>query len=201
MTTVIDQNNHKSIAKAVAVHLINYVRWTQLVPMLVAWVILLFFFVIIALSCFNEQAKPLIEHISSTWQANPWLHHFDGPWTTANSDSFSINEKGFNNIVITGWSVVSLFLFLLSFIFPSISKMGTERTLKRNLFYILITLLFLMLSFVGMYQFDRGTLKGEPWQWHLTFAMACSTVFIISAYSLTVDKILRRIRNTITCAE
>jgi len=187
----------QGMVRTVAALFIDYLRWTQFVPMLMAWTFLLLGLGLIALVNFQEQGVSVAERLILLWDRYSWLPRLDGAVSPTETGGLSLNEEGFRSLVVSFWAGLSLVLFLLSLLRQAIFGPAEPVPFLRKLRWAASCAGLVWLGLVGTYVFGSETFQGGPLLWFFAFALACGVVVAVSAYSLGVGALLERVRNAI----
>jgi len=175
---------------------IDWVRWTQFVPMLMAWAFILLALGLMALVNFQEQGFTVVERLVILWDRYPWLPRLDGAVDSTETGGLTLNDEGFRQVVVTGWAGISVVLFLLSLLRQAIFGPGELVPFTRKLRRTLLPVGLVWLGFVGTYVFGSETFHGGPVIWLFGFTAACALVLAVSAYSLGVSSLVDHVLAT-----
>lgn len=173
---------------------LDYLKWTQLVPMLVAWAFLLLALGLMSLANFQTQGFAAVEGLVVLWERYPWLPRLDGAVDPTETGGMTLNEEGFRQVVVNGWIGISLALFLLSLARRALFGPMDPRPYRRKIAWLLPPLALVWLAFAGNYLFGSEPFQGPAWHWFLAFSVACGLVFAVSAYSLGVGHVVGRVQ-------
>jgi hypothetical protein len=180
----------KLAGRTLAILGLDYLKWTQLVPMLVAWAFLLLALGMLALVNFQETGFATVEGLVVLWERYPWLPRLDGAVDPTENGGLTLNEEGFREVVVNGWIGISLVLFLLSLARRAAFGPIDPRPFRRKLAWLLLPLALVWLTFAGTYVFGSETFHGPAWHWFVGFTVACGLVFAVSTYSLGVGHVV-----------
>jgi hypothetical protein len=180
----------RDIVRTVMALFIDYVRWTQFVPMLMAWAFIFLALGLMALVNFQEQGFTVVERLIVLWDRYPWLPRLDGAVDPSETGGLTLNEEGFRRLVVSGWAGISVVLFLLSLLWQAVFGPAKPVPFTRKLRRTLLPAGLVWLGFVGTYLFGSETFHGGPILWLFGFTAACALVLGVSAYSLGVSSLL-----------
>ena len=130
---------------------LDYLRWTQLTPMLLTWAFALFVLVVMIITNFEQQAFSAIEYVKQ------WLIQLPvvGEYFIARSSAEDIGVKpgieDLKSYVLRGWLFVSLVLMLVRMALSSWIGPFQPWTLKRKILYAGSGSLMLLAGFVCIY--------------------------------------------------
>jgi hypothetical protein len=179
-----------SIGRSILAVGISYVRWTQLVPMLVAWAFLLLALGLMALANFQQQGFSVIGALVALWERYAWLPRLDGAVTQQPDGSLILDSDGFRATVVSAWGALSLVLLLISLVRRALFGPAAPLRFRRAMVWLLLPAAAVWAAFVGIYLFSGETFHGPAWQWLLMFTAGCAAVLLVSAYSLGVSAVL-----------
>jgi len=183
---------------------IDYLRWTQLVPMVTAWAFLLVMLGAMLLVSFQQQSFSLIEWGATHYERTfgPLQTESQGPVNKSESSDFEPDENGvvtfsdedFMPWVLRAWAILALAGWLLGMLRAAIFGPCEPMRLKSKLVLAAIpaaacTVLFGMAYFLGSEEFNGSSIG-----WMLLFTGFPLGVWLISAYSLAVAHGLDRLR-------
>jgi hypothetical protein len=190
-------SDFREILRTIVALFIDYVRWTQFVPMLMAWTFILLALALMALVNFQEQGFTVVERLVILWDRYPWLPRLDGAVDQTETGGLTLNDEGFRGVVVSAWAGVSLVLFLLSLLRQAVFGPASPVPFKKKLRWTLLPAGLVWLGFVGTYLFGSETFHGGPLLWLFGFTVACGLVVAVSAYSLGVGTVLGQMRDAV----
>jgi hypothetical protein len=185
-------SDFRDILRTIVALFIDWVRWTQFVPMLMAWAFILLALALMALVNFQEQGFTVVERLVILWDRYPWLPRLDGAVNPTETGGLTLDDEGFRSLVVAGWAGVSLVLLLLSLLRQAIFGPASPVPFMKKLRWTLIPA-----GFVGTYLFGSETFQGGPLPWLFGFTVACGIVVAVSAYSLGVGTVLGQMRDAV----
>lgn len=190
-------SDFRDILRTIVALFIDWVRWTQFVPMLMAWAFILLALALMALVNFQEPGFTVVERLVILWDRYPWLPRLDGAVNPTETGGLTLDGEGFQSLVVTGWAGISLVLLLLSLLRQAIFGPASPVPFMKKLRWTLIPAGLVWLGFVGTYLFGSETFHGGPLVWLFGFTVACGIVVAVSAYSLGVGTILGQMRDAV----
>lgn len=188
------------ILRSLAGLFIDYLRWTQLVPMLVAWSFLLLALSMLALVNFQEQGFTAVELLATMWERYAWLPRLDEAVVSQPDGSMMLDDDGFKRVVVRAWASLSLVLFVLGWVWRAAFGTAQPRSFRWKLVWPLLGAVVVWAAFFAVYLFGSETFHGSAASWVLMFAGACAAVFVVSVYSLGVGHVLGLLRRAVDAA-
>ncbi len=185
------------ILRSLAGLFVDYVRWTQLVPMLVAWSFLLLALSTLALVNFQEQGFTVVELLTTLWERYAWLPRLDEAVVSQPDGSMTLDSDGFKRVVVSGWASLSLVLFVLGWVARAAFGEPRPRSFKWKLLWPLLGAVVVWAALLAVYLFGSETFHGSAATWVLMFTGACAVVFVVSVYSLGVGHVLGQMRRMV----
>jgi hypothetical protein len=170
--------------------LVDYFRWTQLTPMVLAWAALLGLLLVFAFVNFQAEGLTVLDALARLWERYPWLPRIEDPGTTAEDGAWHLDGERLRAPVLTAWGVISMVLWGLAWLWRRAVGDGTPWPLRRKLKVALSAGAAAWLAFVALYLLSSETFHDGPVRWLLTFAAMCVLPVIVSIYSLTVAHVL-----------
>ena len=179
------------IPKLLASVAIDYLRWTQMIPMVFAWCIgvaVVFVFVAIAfqgeISGYIERNEDRIEQAVERW------------WGPINTDSEAkIDTAAVKAFIYKSWAVLALVAYLLALLRNAVFGKPAPISLKRKLVIVAMAamvcvgLAFILILIMGLAsgQSVSGLVVG--------LFLYALLLWLVSAYSLSVNHILLKFRD------
>jgi hypothetical protein len=185
------------ILRSLAGLFIDYLRWSQLVPMLVAWSFLLLALFSLALVNFQEQGFTVVELLTTLWERYAWLPRLDEAVVSQPDGSMILDGDGFKRVVVSGWAGISLVLLVLGWVVRFALGPAQPRSFRWKLLWPLLGALVVWAALLAVYLFGSETFHGGAATWVLMFTGACAAAFVVSVYSLGVGHVLGQMRQTI----
>lgn len=168
-----------------------YVRWTQIVPMIGAWIILLVGLLALSVVSFQEQAFALLEFLLGGWV------RLGGPLTgtqgAPGEPVIHLSGDDLRRAAIWTWFGVSLLGSVADWLLRGRVRIPFLATLARRICTAAAAAAIVALGFIASYLWGSVPYNGSPWGWWLMFLGAPTLVWIISAYSLSVSWALGRV--------
>ena len=172
---------------------IGYFRWTQLFPMIAAWVIgagLLVLFVITA----NEEATgqvfesigQRIEDVPVLAQALDSMTEYVFSEEEANKPFF----EAFRSVVLKVWGIASLVFMLLAWMLDLLFGPFKPWTLRKKLKATLAACLVLVSGYFACFLANPDDFNGPTSIMVLNFLAWGAAVFVVSTWSLTISHML-----------
>lgn len=199
-----------SVPRVLAGLVIDYFRWTQLVPMITAWAFLLLMVGAMLLVSFQQQSFSLIE-----WGAGAYERVF-GPIEPAPAASQSgseaareseaggtndgvirFSDEDFMPWVLRAWAILALAGWLLGMFRALLFGPREPMRLRIKLALAAVPAAACVALFALAYFFGSEEFHGSAIGWLLMFTGFPLGVWLVSAYSLTVAHVLDVFRTRI----
>ena len=188
--------------------LIDYIRWTQLTPMIVLWGFFLFMLVAMVFVNNQETVFETLESLMNWVVGLPLIGEIVSRWIDAvvewsnsqpsDDGALKLDGKAFEAAVMKVWSFISLVLLLLSLVISWIFGPFNPWTLKRKLGTAAVACFFLVVGFTVVYLIDLEMFRGPAYQWLLMFMGIGVLLFAVCCWSLGIAHFLEWLRNRIT---
>ncbi len=173
---------------------LSYIRWTQTIPMLMAWGFSILMLLALLVTNYQEQSLSLIAH-SYEWLLQwPILGDYLNELAKADSGTFSrsYDTADFQALILKVWAVLSLLLMLLNLLLSHYFGPFPPLRLSTKLKYALLASLLLLAGFLLIYAINRTKFNGGTGGWTEVFGGIAFLTFISSAYSLSIAHALNR---------
>ena len=177
--------------KTLAIFLIDYFRWTQLVPMIFMWGFLLIMILAMSFINFEQQSMDLIDTLTNWLQQYPWLYNkLAAVFKSEAVASGHYTEDDIIPWLLKGWAFLSLVFLLLGMLLRLLFGEFKALSLGRKLIIVLIaaagcTGLFLINYFYGSSSYSGGFAG-----WLGLFIGIPVLAVVVSAYSLSISHLL-----------
>ena len=188
--------NGESVFRTVMSWLIDYFRWSQMVPMIMVWIFVLFGLAGITLINFQEQTISGVEAVFGFWERQAWLPRFDEAWldpVTEEDGSTHIGGEDFRAMAFKLWAGLSLILLVLDLIRRWIFGPPAPPNLVRQLLIAGLAATALFAAYLLNYLFGSEDFHGGPAQWMFVFMAFALIAWLASAYSLVVNFVLGKL--------
>lgn len=173
---------------------IDYLRWTQLVPMLIAWTILLISLAAILLLNFQGIAESILFTLMGL------LERFDLLEKLPAEDqefSISLDEGDLKGFVTKAWIVLAAIGYVLGKLLTLITGPRPMMPLRRQLLIAAMAAGITSLGFFIAYFYGSEEFTDNPAGWYALFIAGPFIVWVVSAYSLGVGHMLQRVKEHI----
>jgi len=177
-------------ARAAARLAVDYLRWTQLVPMIVAWAFLLFLVALLALVNFQEQGFTVVEALVVAWDRLPWLPRLDASVVAQPDGTLLLDDQGFRSTVLGLWGGAATVLFLVSQLRALVWGARPPGRFAGRLAVLAAALAAAWCALLAIYLLGSETFHGGLLQWLLLFTGGCLAVGLVSLYSLGIAHVL-----------
>jgi len=188
-----------TLVRALADLFLDYLRWTQFVPMLVTWGVVVLMVVAMTVVSLQEQgADPLGTALGWVMQL-PWVG--DRLAQSAGPDgTIHLSGGDFKSFLLSAWGALSLAGMLLGMVWGTVFGAGKPWSLKRKLGLALLGCILLVGGMLANLFAHREIFAGSTGSWILNFSGIALIVFIVSLWSLTVTHVIDRVRGSIAGA-
>jgi hypothetical protein len=183
---------NNEIIRAVARLGIDYIRWTQLVPMLAAWGLLLLALLAIAFTSFEEQGTAALETVFAVIGG---IYALLPDSVAARSDNGSLELSGDDLIALASWAWFALaaFAMLVNWLVgerlrPRFLATLSGRIKTAGILAASISVLLLAIRVIVPENFN-----GSVTAWLPTLIGGPLVVWILSVYSLSISALLSAI--------
>jgi hypothetical protein len=179
---------------------LDYLRWTQMVPMVTAWTFLALMTGAMLLVGFQEASFALIER-ALTWWDPAWAAadtDADPAPDTAQeqtSDGLHFTDEDFMPYVLTAWGIGALVGQALGALRAALFGHRKRRPLRRQLWLAAAVGLGFAVVLLLCYLFGQAPYQGPAVFWFALFAGAPLMAWLVSAYSLSVNALLLRFKD------
>jgi len=172
---------------------IGYFRWTQLFPMIAAWVIGAGLLVLFAVTVDEEATGQVMDSVEQRIEAVPGLARalgsmFDYVFSEeeAGKDPF----EAFRSVVLKAWGIASLAFMLLAWLLDLLFGPFKPRTLSRKLKVTLVACVALVAGYFACFFADPDQFNGPTYVSFLYFLGIGAVVFVVSTWSFTISHLL-----------
>lgn len=174
---------------------IDYIRWTQLTPMIMVWGAVLLLLLAMVFVNFQDQALSTTETVLNNLYQLPLIGDRLQQYFTAQTGDHHITTADVKSWIFSIWSIASLVFMLMSFFMSYVRTPGKSWTLRKKLFIVFTAVLILLSGFVANYYAEPSNFKGGTGGWILNFSLLSLMVFIVSSYSLSVSHFLNHLNH------
>ena len=181
--------------------LIDYLRWSQLTPMILMWfgilgMLFLLFFVN------NQEATWSAANSTAEWVASlplvgPWFVE----WMDARAQNGSLDSIDLKSAALSAWAALSLVLMLIGWIADLFFGPFKPWTLKRKIGVSVAASLLVAVAFVGLF-YATPELTQDPFGKVLATGIGlAAAAFIVSSWCLSVAHLLGRVSQMVAEAD
>lgn len=175
----------------------DYLRWTQLVPMIVVWGFVLIGVLGATLVSFQDQSVAALIWLHQATAPIPGLHAAIGGWlqesgATTPAGGLHLTDEQLTPLLVRGWGLLSLALFLLSALWHGVrgTKPGPRKPLSSKLIVAgLASALTVGVTAVILLLGQQGN-EIELGDALMTGAIGFVILLAVSTYSLTAAHLL-----------
>jgi len=189
---------------------LDYVRWTQFVPMIMAWAFLLLMVGAMLLTNFQQQSFELIESGIGLYEriAGPVEPASVRPAAgepaevapapaTRDGQSTTFTGDDLKSLIVKVWGVLALAGWVLGMVWRLLFGRRARWSLKRRLLVTALAGVACTGVMLFAYAFGSETFHGPFAQWLLLFVGAPLIVWCVSAWSLSVSTLISAIKRRI----
>lgn len=181
--------NNESI-KPLLLLVLDYIRWTQLTPMLIVWGFALLMLMALTLVNFQEQSISALDRVMQ-WLANfPVLGDYVTAKLKASEGELQMDENHFKSFVLSAWFATSLVFMLGNMALSALIGPFQPWSLKRKILVMASCIILLMFGFLFSLFFGSETFHGGTFSWILHFSLIALLLFLVSTYSLSIAHFL-----------
>jgi hypothetical protein len=183
------QSNNRLLKSLLSLGL-NYMRWTQLTPMLMMWGAGLAILLALTFVNFQEQTFSVIETIMQWLMQLPIVGDRITSLLADEGSEIHMNTSDFKSFVLRAWSITSLAFMLASMALSALFGPFKPWTLKRKLLLAGLGVLMLLAGLVSNYYANTQIFNGKASEWMLNFSLISLAVFLVSTYCLSISHFL-----------
>jgi len=180
----------KNILKSSLTLGIDYIRWTQLTPMIMTWGFILILFIAMVFVNFQDQTEATMETLLNSIFQLPIIGESVKQYITTENNNYHITTAEVKSWIFTVWSIGSLIFMIIGSLLSYIRKPANPRTLKQKIKMTFFAVLLLFVGFMLNYYTEPTNFNGAASGWILNFSLISVMVFIVSSYSLSVSHFL-----------
>jgi hypothetical protein len=179
--------------------LTDYLKWTQLVPMIMAWAFLLIMVVALVVTNFQQQSFALLEWGVEIWEwafgplepvdEAPARPDLDNPDPAA-QEGLRFDEDTLRPFVLKVWGVLALVFWILGLLRAWLFGPREPTSLKRKLLRAAAAAGAASIICFGCWLFGSERFNGGPAGWIALFIGAPLLVWLVSAWSLSIGHAL-----------
>lgn len=176
---------------------LDYLRWTQILPMVAAWTFFGLMIAALLLTNFHETAMPLTE------RALVLVERLFGPFEStqagAEDDAGALHftDEDILPIVYRAWGLLALAGWLLGMLWRWRFGARPPVPLRRKLVRAAIAAVIGVGLCLFAWGFGSETFHGGPIGWLALFFGAGLAVWLVSAYALSVSALIDRIQQSL----
>ncbi len=180
---------------------LGYMRWTQLMPMLLTWGFGLSMLLALTFVNFQEQALPILELLMEWLIKIPVVgEHITALLSGENADTH-MTTSDFKSFVLSSWAFLSLAFMLASMVVSSLFGPFQPWALKHKILITGAGTLLLLFGMAANYYAAPRNFNGEAPAWMLNFSLISLSVFVVSAYCLSIAHFLGYLNKALMAGE
>lgn len=176
---------------------LDYLRWTQLLPMVAGWTFFGLMIAALLLTNFQDVAMPLTERLLLL--AERLFGPFDGAefGQSGESGALHFTDEDILPIVYRGWALLALAGWVLGMIWRALFGARPSAPLRRKLIRAAVAAGIGVGLCLFAWAFGSETFQGGPIGWLALFFGAGFAVWLVSLYSLAVSAVIDRLHRAI----
>lgn len=174
---------------------LEYIRWSQMAPMILAWAFLLIALVAMTVINLQQASFTFLEWLMGIWQRYDWLPTWDNGEISEQDGTWHITDEQLKPLILKAWGVLSLLLLIIDLLRTSLFGPREPKPLSRSLLIAAIVCVLFIAGFLLNYFFGSEPYAGSKAGWLALFIGGPAVVWLISAYGLSVNHLLSRINN------
>jgi len=197
----VNPNFSPSLARVLVSVALDYLRWTQLIPMITAWGFLLIMVAAMLLVNFQQQSFDLIDSSVRLYERilGP-VEPVEQPQASAEPQPVTWTEDDFKPLMIRIWGLLAAAGWLLGMVSRLLFGQRPRASLGRKLVRAGLAGLVCSALFLFAYFFGSESFEGPFWQWLLLFFGFPLIVWCVSAWSLTIGWAIGRVQDRLVDA-
>ncbi len=169
---------------------LDYIRWTQLTPMLMVWGVAVLMVLALTFVSFQEQTFSALEWLMQWLMQLPIVGERITQVLSDQDSEMHMTTADFKSFMLSAWSVVSLVFMLASMAISALFGPFEPWTLKRKFLIVGIGVGLLLTGMIFNYYAAPDKFDGGLSGWALNFSLMGLMVFLVSAYSLSISHFL-----------
>ena len=169
---------------------LNYIRWTQLAPMLIVWGIGVAMLLALTFISFQEQSFSVLERLLHWLTQLPVVGERITQVLSNVDDEAHMTKADFKSFMLYSWTVFSLVFMLASMAISALFGPFEPWSLKRKFLLLGIGVGLLLAGMIFNFYAAPENFNGGISGWVVNFFLIGLMVFLGSVYSLTVSHLL-----------
>ncbi|MBW7861813.1 MAG: hypothetical protein H3C33_12020 [Rhodocyclaceae bacterium] len=199
----------RSLAATVVAIAIDYLRWTQLVPMVIVWGFLILLVGVMLLVSFQSDLDQAIGLVAERWpglfaRIETAVESFGaagGAEAWAADGRFRFTDEDLLPWVLRGWAILALALQAATALLGLFASGPRTRTpWRRKLLASAVPAALCSTAFFAVWRFGGQTFQGELPDWLPLFVGLPLFAWLVSAWCLSVSHVLARVRDALVRA-
>jgi hypothetical protein len=187
-------NKKPNPLQMIAALLIDFFRWSQLTPMILMWAFMLG--MLFALFFVNNQEATftMVQRVTEWVASLPVIGPRFVSWAESHSRDgvldFNPGAIDFKSAVLKAWGIISLIFMALGWLAGRVFGPFNPWTLKRKLGVAVLSSLFVVAVFMGLYFLDRETWNDPLSSVLLSASGMALVLLVVSTWCLSVSHLL-----------
>jgi len=179
---------------------LDYLRWTQMLPMIAAWTFFGLMIAALLLTNFQDVAMPMTERLLLL------VERLFGPFDGAEfgqsdaSGALHFTDEDILPMVYRAWALLALVAWVLGMIWRALFGARPAVPLRRTLIRAAVAAAIGVGLCLFAWAFGSETFQGGPIGWLALFVGAGLVVWLVSVYALGVSALIDRMHHAIGSA-
>lgn len=179
-----------TLARTALLMLANYFRWTQAIPMVLAWSALVGVLLVFVFVNFQQEGMTVLEYVGALLERYPRLAPLFDLGDSDENGTWRLDSERWRERVLAAWALISLVLWVADEIRAQLFGSRAQWSLSRGMKRAAKAAVGFWLLFVLIYAVSSETFQGSAAGWLLMFAGLCLIPVAASAYSLTIATLI-----------
>jgi hypothetical protein len=176
---------------------IDYVRWTQLTPMILMWAMMLGVVFILFFVNHEDATWSVVQRLTEWVASLPWLGPKFVAFLESRADDGTISagsgQIDLKSAVLTAWGVMSLAFMVIGWLSARVFGPRKPWSLKRKVAMAALASVFVVVILLALYFSDAATWNDGPLQVLFSATGMASVLFLVSAWCLAISHALGRL--------
>ena len=169
---------------------LNYIRWTQLIPMLMVWGAGVAMLLALTLVNFQDQTLSVFEWLIQRLSQLPFVGDRITQALSNQEGETHITTSDFKSFMLYSWSIISLVFMLASMAISALFGPFKPWSLKKKFGLLGIGVGLLLAGIIFNFFAVPENFNGAVSGWVINFTAIGLLVSLVSVYSLTVSHLL-----------
>lgn len=179
---------------------IDYLRWTQLTPMITVWGFGILMLGAMVFVNNQELAFDSLARVAEWLSELPWIGETFSRRVQGLADEKGVISLGgaeLESLALRAWAALSLGFMALALIAGLLFGRFEPWPLRRKLGVAAIACVMLLVGFVAIYFANSAMFNGTRAQWILMFSGVALLVFVVNAWCLSIAHLLSALNRSV----